>query len=84
MKRYTIVFDELAKMELEDACKYYDCEVPGLGNRFKQEIKRGIQRVRGFPYTWPVEKGDIRRYICHTFPYKILYSIEKQKIGSYN
>ena len=80
MKRYTIVFDKLAKMEMEDACEYYEHEVYGLGNRFKQEIKMGMHRILEFPYAWPVEKGDIRRYICHRFPYKILYSIETDYI----
>ena len=75
-----IQFDELAKAELEDAEEYYELELAGLGAQFKDEIKRGLRRIRDFPEAWTKEKGDIRRYLLHKFPYKILYSIEKNYI----
>jgi len=75
-----IVFDKLAQLELDDASEYYELEVPGLGARFKVEVKRGIRRIREYPDTWAKEKNDVRRYLLHTFPYKILYSIEEDYI----
>ena len=75
-----IVFDKLAQLELEDASEYYELEVPGLGVQFREEIKRGISRIREYPDAWAKEKGDVRRYLLYRFPYKILYSIEKNYI----
>jgi hypothetical protein len=75
-----IVFDKLAQLEFDDASEYYEFEVPGLGTRFREEVKRGIRRIREYPDAWAKEKNDVRRYLLHRFPYKILYSIEQDYI----
>jgi plasmid stabilization system protein ParE len=72
-----IVFSKLAKQELEDAIQYYEIEHPGLGRRFKQEVKKAALRVSEYPEAWSIERGEIRKCLLHTFPYKLLYSIEE-------
>ena len=72
-----VIFDKLARLELDDAIEFYELEVPGLGKRLQKEVKQGIRRICEYPLAWTKEKGDIRRYILHKFPYKILYSIEE-------
>lgn len=71
-----VLFLDAARHESNDAADYYEWEQPGLGRRFEQEVQRGIERVVGYPRAWPVERGDIRKYLLQHFPYKILYSIE--------
>lgn len=75
-----IIFDKLAKEELNDAIEYYEIELVGLGQKFKEEIKRILGIVKEMPNIGSIEKEDIRRYILHKFPYKVLYSIEKNHI----
>lgn len=75
-----VIFDDLANEEFNDAVEYYEFQVEGLGKRFKEEIKRALRTIKRFPEIGVVEEGDIRRYILHKFPYKILYSIEKDYI----
>ena len=75
-----VIFDDLATEEFNDAVEYYEFEVEGLGKRFKEEINRVLRTIKRFPEIGFVEEGDIRRYIVHKFPYKILYSIEKDYI----
>ena len=75
-----VLFDKLAKLELDDAVEFYDIKINGIGKRFKHEVKAGIHRIREYPHTWPKEKGDLRRYLLHKFPYKIIYSVEKDYI----
>ena len=75
-----VVFDKLAKAELEDASQYYELEVAGLGSQFREEVKNGIRRIREYPTAWPKERGEVRRHLLHRFPYKILYSIEEHYI----
>ena len=75
-----IVLDQLAQLELDDASEYYEFETPGLGAQFRDEIKHGIRRIREYPGAWAKEKSDVRRYLLHKFPYKILYSIEENYI----
>ena len=75
-----IIFDELANEEFNDAVEYYEFEVEGLGNKFKEEIARALRTIKRFPEIGIIEEGEIRRYILHKFPFKILYSIEKNYI----
>lgn len=75
-----VLFDKLARVELDDASEYYEFEVPCLGAQFREEVKNGIRRICEYPTAWAKEKGDVRRYLLHKFPYKILYSMEKDHI----
>ena len=75
-----VIFDDLAKIELDDGKEYYEMEVIGLGKRFKQEVKRAIHIIKKMPTIGSLESENIRRYILHKFPYKVLYSIEKDHI----
>ena len=82
MKNYKakVIFNEIARDELNDAITYYEMELKGLGEYFRNEIKKGIKRIVRHPEAWSIEIGEVRKYILHKFPYKILYSIEKDHI----
>ncbi len=75
-----VIFNELALEELKDAIDYYNLELPGLGNIFEEEIKKSLHRILEYPTSWPTLYKDIRKYILHKFPYKILFSIEQDHI----
>ena len=75
-----IIFNELARDELNDAVDFYNLELSELGNNFKEEMKKSINRIINYPTAWPTITQNIRKYILHNFPYKILYSIEKDHI----
>lgn len=78
MKR--IIFTKLAGRELEDAIHYYEVEYPGLGKRFRSEVKKAVLRITEYPLAWSVERGDIRKCLLHKFPYKLLYAVEDDHI----
>ncbi len=48
----------------------------GPGLKFKKEVRCSIERIRNYPHTWPFEKKEVRKYLLHHFPYKILYAIQ--------
>lgn len=75
-----VIFDRLAKEELNDGIEYYEIEIKNLGERFKEEVQRSINIIKKIPKIGTPENENIRRYILHKFPYKILYSIEKDHI----
>ena len=75
-----VLFSQLAKRELDDASHYYEIEFQGLGKRFRAEVKMAASRISEYPEAWSVERGDIRKCLLHKFPYKLLYSIEKDHI----
>jgi len=75
-----VVFSRLAVRELQDAIAFYEIEKPGLGGRFKTELKKAVRRIVDFPNAWSVERGDVRKCLLHRFPYKVLYSIESDRV----
>ena len=75
-----VVFNKIALAELNDAVTCYELELEGLGERFRKEIQNGIKRIAKNPNAWSKEIGEVRRYILHKFPFKILYSIEEDHI----
>lgn len=75
-----ILFSKFAKQELDDAFAYYETEQPGLGFLFKNEIKSSLKRITEHPDAWSIEINEVRKALLHRFPYKILYSIEKDCI----
>lgn len=75
-----VIFSKFAKLELEDAVNFYELEYSGLGSRFKKEIEKAVLLIAKYPKAWSIARGEIRKYILHNFPYKLLYSIEEDHI----
>jgi len=75
-----LVILEIARREYDEAKEFYEAEHPGLGFQFKEQIRHSLLRIQQYPQAWPPERKEIRRYIVHKFPYKILYSIQADKI----
>jgi hypothetical protein len=44
-----VIFTKFAKLELEDAIRYYELEYSGLGKRFKQEVRMAALRITEYP-----------------------------------
>jgi toxin ParE1/3/4 len=66
-----------ANIELDEAVRYYDHELPGLGYRFFQEVNSAIERIKLFPHGWTKIGKHTRRCILKAFPYAILYEYHR-------
>jgi plasmid stabilization system protein ParE len=75
-----MVILEIARREFDEAKEFYEAEQPGLGTQFEEQIKHSLLRIQQYPEAWPPERKEIRRYIVHKFPYKILYSVQRDNI----
>jgi plasmid stabilization system protein ParE len=75
-----VIFTRIATQELEDAVRFYDFESAGLGQRFKEEVRKAAVRIAEYPQAWSIERGEVRKCLLHTFPYKLLYSVEEDHI----
>ena len=75
-----MVILDIDRREYDEAREFYEAEQPGLGPQFKEQIRHSLLRIQQYPQAWPPERKEIRRYIIHKFPYKILYSIQDDKI----
>ncbi|MBI4596382.1 MAG: type II toxin-antitoxin system RelE/ParE family toxin [Candidatus Tectomicrobia bacterium] len=75
-----VIFTMLAQQELEDAVRYYKLQYSELGRSFKEEARKAALRIAEYPKAWSIERGDVRKCVLHKFPYKLLYSVEKDHI----
>jgi len=75
-----IVFSPEAQDEFRDGERYYERQVPGLGARFRADVRDALRRLSHWPLAAPVERGEILRMILSRFPYKLLYSVEPDHI----
>ena len=75
-----VIIVRIAQKEFNDAREFYEMEQAGMGRRFEDEIRLSILRIRQLPSAWPIERSKVRRYLVHKFPYKILYSVQKEEI----
>jgi len=65
-----------ALAEFIAAGRYYNQQVPGLGDALVDEIEAGLQNILAAPQTWRVIEDGLRRYLVTRFPYGIYYTIE--------
>jgi plasmid stabilization system protein ParE len=72
--RYRFASEALA--EFIAAGRYYNQQVPGLGDAFMDEIEIGIEAILAKPTLWRIMEDDVRRYLVRRFPYGIYYTIE--------
>jgi toxin ParE1/3/4 len=75
-----VVFDPLAKRELDEARDYYNQRQPGLGTEFQEAVKDSVRRLREWPESGAVELQDVRRAVLRRFPYKLLYAIQPDHV----
>jgi hypothetical protein len=57
-----------ANYELDEAVKYYDHQLPGLGFRFFQEVDAAIKRIKFMPEAWTKIGKRTRRCMLKGFP----------------
>ena len=69
-----------ASLELDEAVKYYDHQLPGLGYRFFQETAAAIERILFMPEAWAKIGERTRRCMLKSFPYALLYVREQKEI----
>ena len=73
-------FNKVAEAELNDAIGYYETEQVGLGAAFLAEIRRSTAAIVEYPEASPIIRGTVRRRLCGTFPYALLYELHVNEI----
>lgn len=67
-------FVDEAAAEFLAAGRYYNRQVPGLGDAFVDEVEAGIGIILEGPAVWRVIEDEVRRYLIRRFPYGIYYT----------
>lgn len=76
---YNLIVIEAAQQELENASFRYDLKVKGLGARFAGVIKEKLKVIQEYPERSPIRRKNLREAIVRTFPYLIVYSVNKKE-----
>ena len=69
----TVRILKLAQDELDDVVAYYESEQSGLGERFRFEVHRSLNRIAAFPAAYQLVSRRMRRCLVSKFPYGIIY-----------
>jgi toxin ParE2 len=62
-----------ARRELRETVRYYNAQLPGLGEEFRDEAWETVRRIKEFPEAWHPLGGSIRRCQMRRFPYGLIY-----------
>ena len=71
MKRPILITPE-AEADIEEAYRWYEERLGGLGADFLGCLENGIESIRSNPETHPVVYRNVRRLLIRRFPYGIL------------
>ncbi len=66
-----------ARRELLRAADWYDDRIPGLGDRFLDEIGKALRRILDFPEAHPALDVRYRRCLLAVFPFSIIYRVQQ-------
>lgn len=67
-------FHPEAEFEVIEAAAHYESEVPGLGDRFGDEIERVIELLIENPKLGAPMEGGIRHFVMRNFPFSVIYA----------
>jgi plasmid stabilization system protein ParE len=73
-------FADDALAEYIAAGRYYNQQVPGLGDDFAGEIEHGVRKILATPFVWRIVEDDVRRFLVSRFPYGIYYTVENDAV----
>lgn len=71
-----LVIKEEALEDIRRAQLWYDAQQPGLGERFRSELREGLRFVVENPPGYAVRRGPYRAIVLARFPYVVWYAVE--------
>ena len=70
-----IIFLPIAQQELNQAIKFYEQQLDGLGILFYKEISEAIDFIRMYPEGYQLITKHTHKCTLRRFPYLVLYGI---------
>jgi toxin ParE1/3/4 len=69
-----------AEKELEEAAKFYDSRLLGLGRDFVLEVRNTLALIEQFPLASSKISPNIRKFAVKRFPFNVLYALDDEVI----
>jgi hypothetical protein len=80
MAKYKLIVLDRAVSEFEEACLYYNNQVPGLGFEFEKEIFILLELINESPLLFPIKFAHIREAVVKRFPFVINFEVTEKVI----
>jgi plasmid stabilization system protein ParE len=75
-------FSSAANRDVRRTLEYYTREAGAdVAINFHSELRVTIERIKQWPKSFPVIRDELRRAILKTFPYQVVYKIERVERG---
>ena len=68
-------WSEAAGSELEEAIRWYDEQLFGLGDRLLLEVVAALALIERFPLAWNPLSMRTRSHRLNRFPYSVVYTV---------
>ena len=75
-----IKIHELATKEFDEAIDWYENQTKGIGRQFRKSVTDQINKIKKNPTWFLIEADDIYKAYIPKFPYKILFTLDKDSI----
>ena len=73
---YKFSFEEQFKLDLAQSQQWYNKQQKGLGKKFKQDVKFGLDAIRSTP-NFAVRYNMVRCFPLKKFPFMIHYYVDE-------
>lgn len=77
---YTLILEEEAVFDIQQAFEWYEEQKSGLGYFFLEELDNCYQKISSYPFHYTSINHWLRRIKVHKFPYLIIYEIEGNNV----
>jgi toxin ParE1/3/4 len=74
-------FHSEALIELDEAIRYYEERIPGLGLDFRKKVEAAVLTIQNAPLRFKAFSKRTRRLLLHRFPYHIVFIEREQSIS---
>jgi toxin ParE1/3/4 len=75
-----LIISRVAKMDTDDAARWYDARAAGRGDEFLADVDDAIAQLRQFPESGPLVYRRLRGLLLQKFPYTLFYVYEPGRI----
>jgi len=76
---YSAIFSSRAQKEMAISWNWYEERMPGLGDRFFQEVLTRVSDIERNPDRYPTRYKSYKEVSIDTFPFLILYKLMPER-----
>lgn len=76
-----VIYSTLARMDITEACRWYDTQAAGISKRFLKQLRSVERRMSGAPHHFPFARQAVRRASVPDFPFVLYFYADEQTVN---